>query len=764
MSVVRHGDGGPPLSAVRPLRRKRHARLSISAADASVPSTPPPSTPPRVYTLNKARRGVARETLVQRSPQPGERNGTTHDDIMELLRAAQLPAQVLSVVETHRAAFGPVSTSAALHRLARLSRDATVDAASLVTLNRLQDEFVTAFRPRNLANTLWAYASLRQAPSAAWLTSFVGSCSRDVAFDPQQTSNSLWALATLVTEGLVAREAVAPALQPLARQAGRHAAARSLLPQHVSNVFWSLGKLSHEPGEAVQAQLCAAAAQVRDSLLPQHFSNILWGMAALRGSRASPLSAPERALLAQLATASLPHLPAFSPAELSAALWAFSSLAVSPGSAWLRAHEAAGQEGLARGSARAVSTTLLAWSRLRYSPRRAAWYGTCLRARLRDATPQAVANSLAAFGTFAVTSRQSAQAGPAAAAAAEEGEGGGVRDSTLLALSAWSGKRLGAFKPTELAQTLWGMAVLGYDPGCEWRRALTAQSGRLPQFSLPELSSTLWGFACLGASPGRAWMTRWVACARAAGWAFAPRHVSAALWALAVLYQLGEGEGEGEEGGETWKELLDSAQAACWARLRADAESAMGGSAELGGQAQAKACAQFLSPVSWCTLLQAAMLLSPPGEAGGSLLAATEAAFPLPAPCWRHAAACWRRQARRTAASSLQQEVAGALWTGLGVPHEEERDAGEGLQRIDIAIEPPGRAVRVALEVDGPRHFCRGAVGGKAPPRGATLLRNQLLRRLGWRLVVLPYSSWPGGFDARVELLRGLLEPAMKGR
>ena len=51
MSVVRHGDGGPPLSAVRPLRRKRHARLSISAADASVPSTPPPSTPPRALAV-----------------------------------------------------------------------------------------------------------------------------------------------------------------------------------------------------------------------------------------------------------------------------------------------------------------------------------------------------------------------------------------------------------------------------------------------------------------------------------------------------------------------------------------------------------------------------------------------------------------------------------------------------------------------------------------------------------------------------------------
>jgi hypothetical protein len=137
---------------------------------------------------------------------------------------------------------------------------------------------------------------------------------------------------------------------------------------------------------------------------------------------------------------------------------------------------------------------------------------------------------------------------------------------------------------------------------------------------------------------------------------------------------------------------------------------------------------------------------------------------PLPSGAWELAARAWRSQAGRSRVSSLQHEVCAVLWAGLGVPHEAEADAGAGLLRVDIAITPPGgRGPRVALEVDGPTHFLAGGAPGSAAraPRGATLLRNALLARLGWRLVVLPFSAWPPDFDSRVDELRALLGPVL---
>ena len=42
------------------------------------------------------------------------------------------------------------------------------------------------------------------------------------------------------------------------------------------------------------------------------------------------------------------------------------------------------------------------------------------------------------------------------------------------------------------------------------------------------------------------------------------------------------------------------------------------------------------------------------------------------------------------------------------------------------------------MEVDGPNHF----LGPSTIPSGATTLKRRQLRRLGWRLLSVPYWEW----------------------
>ena len=106
---------------------------------------------------------------------------------------------------------------------------------------------------------------------------------------------------------------------------------------------------------------------------------------------------------------------------------------------------------------------------------------------------------------------------------------------------------------------------------------------------------------------------------------------------------------------------------------------------------------------------------------------------PFTARCARHFA---QRSATMTQPSQLQRSVVAVL-QGLGFPLEEEavlEDAGG--YSVDVLLHDS----HVAVEVDGPSHFVRGADG--LWPSGATLLKQRQLRALGYRLVSVPFWEW----------------------
>ena len=667
---------------------------------------------------------------------------------MARIADAQTVHAVLDVVAAVGSSFTPVNTSTALHRLARLATlnstqvPPTDGDSRVATLLALADAQVCEMRPRNLANTVWAVARLGLTPGSTFLDSWCAATELQLgSFEAQHVANSLWALAAM------GGSLPAPLTTAFEQVVAHHARKRTFLARHISICLWALATL--QPRAAVPlsnevlVELTAAAEAAIESFTSQNVANTLWALGRLvpmRGSR-------HAALLAALAAHAAPRLGSFSLQELSVCLWAFAALDWSPGSQWLRAHEAVWREQLHTCSPQSMSTALLAWSKLKHMPQRLPWYGTCLRVRLREDTPpQAVANTLCAFGTFFTAARRGATT-PKEDSAALTNAAPGM--DVLDALAAHALAHMRGFSPGELTQSMWGFATLGHDPGPAWRAALVmlTTTGRgshagvavphLSRFSHNELSSVLWAFAALGVSPGPIWLAAWTQSAESQWPRFEARHAVNVAWAAVVLRPLSCAQGAA---------LLDELASRAWEHARQ--LLAKGDDAE-----------ELLPHAGWCALYQAALVRCAeqcePGNDAGTAAACDALLTPEGA---SRAASAWRSQSEETQVSRLQRDVSHVLFSGLGVPHTLEKRLPGDLASVDIAIEPPGeRALKIALEADGPRHFLRNRL---RQPRGGTLLRNRLLAALGWHVVVVPYYDWPDGFDARVTYLRSALAPS----
>ena len=103
-------------------------------------------------------------------------------------------------------------------------------------------------------------------------------------------------------------------------------------------------------------------------------------------------------------------------------------------------------------------------------------------------------------------------------------------------------------------------------------------------------------------------------------------------------------------------------------------------------------------------------------------------------------------------ASKLQRDVVASL-LALELALREEVRTPQGYSLDAVVLHHGGR--KVAIEVDGPSHFC-----GRTPT-GATALKRRQLRAAGWTLLPVPYWEWDalGSSEvAKQEYLRAALQ------
>jgi len=93
-----------------------------------------------------------------------------------------------------------------------------------------------------------------------------------------------------------------------------------------------------------------------------------------------------------------------------------------------------------------------------------------------------------------------------------------------------------------------------------------------------------------------------------------------------------------------------------------------------------------------------------------------------------------------------------------------------GVYHLDIVLSNP-EAGCIAIEVDGPSHFVhlsrQGRAGKYLKFNAETRLKRRLLKRLGWKVVSLPYTRWKSSgrlkqqhLQHQQELLASLLADA----
>jgi hypothetical protein len=261
-----------------------------------------------------------------------------------------------------------------------------------------------------------------------------------------------------------------------------------------------------------------------------------------------------------------------------------------------------------------------------------------------------------------------------------------------------------------VANTIWGLATLGWQPGeGAMRGALEGAAVRVaPSMIAQAVANTIWGLATLGWQPGEGAMRGALegAAVRVAP-SMKPQEVANTIWGLATL-----GWQASSELCAVFQQLVDSSAPEC--------EPVQLSTVHLSQLLQAHLASQYL---------------------GLGLIV-------LPASLLQVAVQAHTEAVRKVTVSNSQREVGESL-RRLGISHELEYTTADGLFSIDLAITDR----RIALEFDGPSHFTTNTL----EPLGHTRLRDRLLSAMGWHVVSIPFFDWgrlhnrPEQMDAYVQ-------------
>ena len=110
----------------------------------------------------------------------------------------------------------------------------------------------------------------------------------------------------------------------------------------------------------------------------------------------------------------------------------------------------------------------------------------------------------------------------------------------------------------------------------------------------------------------------------------------------------------------------------------------------------------------------------------------------MPKPVWLlpHAKQYWKAQIGEGIISAFQQEVSDHL-SDTGIEHRLEERTFDNMLASDVSLMSRG----VALECDGPSHFCINSGTGSVP-LSRNGVRDTLLCTRGWQVVSVPWDEW----------------------
>jgi len=618
--------------------------------------------------------------------------------------------------EQHVQAFGARECSNILHTLAKTPRRRPC-AEILHALEARALKMLGGFKSQEIANTLWAFATLARQPDdklIAGLTARAVKVQGD--FKPQEITNTLWAFATLRRQP--DKELVSGLTAWALEVRG------DFNPQSIANMLWAFATLGKQPDDKLVAGLMAQTVKVQGDFNSQDIANTMWAFATL-GTK------PDNKLVAGLMARAVEIQSDFNSQEIANTMWAFATLGLQPNDKLVAGLAARALEVQGDLKPQNIANTLWAFATLGIQPDDKLVAGLTARAVevQGNFNPQTIANTLWAFATLGIQPEKELLEGLTARALVLQDDLnsqdianmlwafatlGRQPDEKLMAgLTARAVEVQGDFNPQEIANTLWAFATLGLQPskvllGGLSMRALVLWNDLNPQ----SIANMMWAFAKLGIQPDEKLMVGLTARAAKVQGNFNPQEIANILWAV------------------------------CFLSIRSPAVvSRLVHALEL--QILSLATARVLDPQFQRQLHQffVACNVDEGLRAGvpATILALRETVGPG---C--HAAFV----EQVTQASRSQQQVSETL-RGMRLSVQDEAECPRSGYSFDMRVYNTsvlGQSVedsrhRAAdgwvVEFDGPWHFfaCRS-------PTGATLIKRHQLVLLGYTLVSIPYWEW----------------------
>ena len=283
----------------------------------------------------------------------------------------------------------------------------------------------------------------------------------------------------------------------------------------------------------------------------------------------------------------------------------------------------------------------------------------------------------------------------------------GVYDKALMDVIARAAQaKIGEFIPQGLSNTAWAYATLGVYNQDLMSAIARAAEVKIGGFNPQDLSNTAWAYATLGVYD-KALMDVIAREAQAKIEGFIPQELSNTAWALAVF-------------GITDSPLLPLLKAEINSRL------------EKGGLFSKEDMRQLRQVSDWLRLTEIDSLFISEDK-----LSTFE-----------------RSKDGKGKLEDAVEAAMRAVPSGMKWVYVKEAHIPVIHHDVDFLLCCKETGKVCVIEVDGPRHYSKSTT-----LLGHTLLRNRLLRGLGYDLVTIPYYEWdvPHTFEGRVTYLQGRL-------
>ncbi|KXZ54548.1 hypothetical protein GPECTOR_4g613 [Gonium pectorale] len=331
----------------------------------------------------------------------------------------------------------------------------------------------------DLSLQLWALLRLGYTPDWGWLAGWLSASYRRLpGATPEQAARMLWC---------VAKVGLPPPEDWLRRWFSCvHPQLLEADPRALTCMVWAIATLGLRP-ERPWFDLLLVAAWERSlrSFAPHDLAMLMWGLA-----KADTL--PEPAWMDEFWLVSYRRLPAFTPRALSLLLWSCVTLGQAPGPRWLAAYEQATLSCMYGQTPEGLSLMAYSYGMLEQTPPREwllALYGAASRDDFADFTALGLERLI--WGVARVSPPADAR---------PTGQPGWI-PAFLAAFEA----QLSDTTYGNLANALYGLAMLGVRPGEAWLRAVMGRvEALLEDFGYTTAAKVRWALPLLAADGGAA--------------------------------------------------------------------------------------------------------------------------------------------------------------------------------------------------------------------------------------------------------------------